>query len=90
MRLLAQDNGSPGGFFPLPPFFVLLLVLLAGAFLPAFLLARRTRRSLRVLVFGFFFLDQKPTLIEYMGISLVLLGVVVQQRDVLPSVSETA
>ena len=41
-------------------------------------------------VFGFFFLDQKPTLIEYMGISLVLLGVVVQQRDVLPSVSETA
>jgi hypothetical protein len=25
-----------------------------------------------------------------MGISLVLLGVVVQQRDVLPSVSETA
>jgi inner membrane transporter RhtA len=41
-------------------------------------------------VFGFFFLDQKPTLFEYMGISLVLLGVVVQQRDVLPSVSETA
>ena len=41
-------------------------------------------------VFGFFFLDQKPTLIEYVGISLVLLGVVVQQRDVLPSVSETA
>lgn len=41
-------------------------------------------------IFGFFFLDQKPTVIEYIGIALVLAGVVVQQRDVLPAVSETA
>ena len=41
-------------------------------------------------VFGFFFLDQTPTLIELFGISLVLAGVIAQQRDVLPATSETA
>ena len=41
-------------------------------------------------VFGFFFLDQTPTLIDLLGMSLVLIGVVVQQRDVLPAASETA
>lgn len=41
-------------------------------------------------VFGFFFLDQTPTLIELFGISLVLGGVIAQQRDVLPAASETA
>jgi len=41
-------------------------------------------------VFGFFFLDQTPTLIDLLGMSLVLIGVMVQQRDVLPAASETA
>ena len=41
-------------------------------------------------VFGFLFLDQTPTLIDLLGMSLVLVGVVVQQRDVLPAASETA
>ncbi len=41
-------------------------------------------------VFGFLFLDQTPTLIDLLGMSLVLIGVVVQQRDVLPAASETA
>lgn len=41
-------------------------------------------------VFGFLFLNQTPTLIDLLGMSLVLIGVVVQQRDVLPSTSETA
>lgn len=41
-------------------------------------------------VFGFFFLDQTPTLIELFGISLVLAGVIAQQRDILPAASETA
>lgn len=41
-------------------------------------------------VFGFFFLDQTPTLIDLFGISLVLGGVIAQQRDVLPATSETA
>jgi uncharacterized membrane protein len=36
------------------------------------------------------FLDQTPNLIELVGIALVLAGVVVQQRDVLPAVEETA
>lgn len=37
------------------------------------------------LLFGFLFLDQSPTLIDLGGIALVLTGVVVQQRDTLPS-----
>jgi len=41
-------------------------------------------------VFGMLFLDQTPNLIELVGIALVLAGVVVQQRDVLPAVEETA
>ena len=41
-------------------------------------------------VFGIVFLDQTPNLIELVGIALVLAGVVVQQRDVLPAVEETA
>jgi len=41
-------------------------------------------------VFGFLFLDQTPTVIDLLGMSLVLIGVVVQQRDVLPASSETA
>ncbi|MEO5975061.1 MAG: EamA family transporter [Ilumatobacteraceae bacterium] len=36
-------------------------------------------------VFGFFFLNQRPSLIDLGGIALVLTGVVVQQRDTLPS-----
>ena len=35
-------------------------------------------------VFGFFFLHQRPSLIDLVGIALVLAGVVVQQRDELP------
>ncbi|MFM8868199.1 MAG: EamA family transporter [Ilumatobacteraceae bacterium] len=41
-------------------------------------------------VFGMVFLDQTPNAIELVGIALVLAGVVVQQRDVLPAVEETA
>ena len=41
-------------------------------------------------VFGIIFLNQTPNLIELVGIALVLAGVVVQQRDVLPAVEETA
>lgn len=41
-------------------------------------------------VFGMIFLDQMPTRIEYLGIALVLAGVVIQQRDVLASTSESA
>ena len=41
-------------------------------------------------VFGMVFLDQTPNAIEVVGIALVLAGVVVQQRDVLPAVEETA
>ncbi|MFM9137706.1 MAG: EamA family transporter, partial [Actinomycetota bacterium] len=41
-------------------------------------------------VFGMIFLDQVPTRIEYLGIALVLAGVVIQQRDVLASSSESA
>ena len=36
-------------------------------------------------VFGFLFLDQTPSLADLLGISLVLGGVVIQQRDVLPN-----
>lgn len=35
-------------------------------------------------VFGFFFLSQTPSLLDLIGIALVLAGVVTQQRDVLP------
>ena len=41
-------------------------------------------------VFGMIFLDQMPSAIEYLGIALVLAGVVIQQRDVLASTSESA
>ena len=41
-------------------------------------------------VFGMILLDQMPTAIEYLGIALVLAGVVIQQRDVLASTSESA
>jgi inner membrane transporter RhtA len=41
-------------------------------------------------VFGMLFLDQTPNFIELVGIALVLAGVVVQQRDVLPAVEEAA
>ena len=34
-------------------------------------------------VFGFFFLDQTPSLLDLLGIALVLAGVLVQQRDTL-------
>jgi inner membrane transporter RhtA len=37
------------------------------------------------LVFGFLFLHQSPSLIDLGGIALVLTGVVVQQRDTLPT-----
>lgn len=37
------------------------------------------------LVFGFFFLHQRPSMIDLGGIALVLTGVVVQQRDTLPA-----
>lgn len=37
------------------------------------------------LVFGFLFLHQRPSLIDLGGIALVLTGVVVQQRDTLPT-----
>lgn len=40
-------------------------------------------------VFGMIFLDQMPSAIEYLGIALVLAGVVIQQRDVLASTSES-
>lgn len=36
-------------------------------------------------VFGFLFLGQRPNIAEYIGIAFVLGGVVVQQRDVLPT-----
>ncbi len=36
-------------------------------------------------VFGFLFLHQRPSLVDLGGIALVLTGVVVQQRDTLPS-----
>jgi drug/metabolite transporter (DMT)-like permease len=36
------------------------------------------------------FLDQMPTAVEYLGIALVLAGVVIQQRDVLTQASESA
>ncbi|MFM8508119.1 MAG: hypothetical protein ACKOBR_10610 [Actinomycetota bacterium] len=36
-------------------------------------------------VFGFLFLDQTPSLADLVGIALVLAGVVIQQRDVLPT-----
>ena len=35
-------------------------------------------------VFGFLFLDQTPSTMDLLGIALVLAGVVIQQRDVLP------
>jgi inner membrane transporter RhtA len=41
-------------------------------------------------VFGMIFLNQMPTAVEYLGIALVLAGVVIQQRDVLASASESA
>jgi inner membrane transporter RhtA len=41
-------------------------------------------------VFGMLFLDQTPNFIELVGIALVLAGVVVQQRDVLPAVEEAS
>lgn len=41
-------------------------------------------------IFGMVFLDQTPNLVEVFGISLVLTGVMVQQRDVLPAASEAA
>jgi inner membrane transporter RhtA len=41
-------------------------------------------------VFGMIFLDQMPTAVEYLGIALVLAGVVIQQRDVLTQASESA
>jgi len=41
-------------------------------------------------VFGFFFLDQTPTYIDLIGIAFVLTGVIVQQRDTLATVSESA
>ena len=36
-------------------------------------------------VFGFLFLGQTPSLADLVGIALVLAGVVIQQRDVLPT-----
>jgi inner membrane transporter RhtA len=41
-------------------------------------------------IFGFVFLDQTPSALDLVGIALVLVGVVVQQRDVLPAASETS
>jgi inner membrane transporter RhtA len=41
-------------------------------------------------VFGFLFLDQTPTFIDMIGITLVLLGVVVQQRETLTPISESS
>ncbi len=41
-------------------------------------------------VFGFLFLDQTPTFIDMIGITLVLLGVVVQQRETLTPASESS
>jgi inner membrane transporter RhtA len=41
-------------------------------------------------IFGMVFLDQTPNLIEVFGIGLVLTGVMVQQRDVLPAANEAA
>ena len=35
-------------------------------------------------VFGFFFLQQTPSLADLIGIALVLGGVMIQQRDTLP------
>lgn len=43
-------------------------------------------------IFGFFFLDQSPTLIDLLGMTFVLVGVAVQERDVIdrhPEVVET-
>lgn len=41
-------------------------------------------------VFGLVFLDQTPTIIDAIGIALVLTGVVVQQRETLTPVSESS
>ena len=41
-------------------------------------------------VFGFLFLNQTPTFIDMIGIALVLLGVVVQQRETLTPASESS
>lgn len=43
-------------------------------------------------IFGFFFLDQAPTLLDLVGMTFVLVGVAVQERDVIdrhPEVVET-
>jgi drug/metabolite transporter (DMT)-like permease len=40
-------------------------------------------------VFGFIFLDQTPSWIDLVGIALVLVGVVVQQRDVIVTAAES-
>jgi threonine/homoserine efflux transporter RhtA len=43
-------------------------------------------------IFGFVFLDQTPTLIDLLGMTFVLVGVAVQERDVIdrhPEVVET-
>ncbi len=37
-------------------------------------------------VFGFFFLDQTPSMLDFLGIALVLTGVIVQQRDTLTKI----
>ena len=41
-------------------------------------------------VFGFLFLDQTPTFVDMIGITLVLTGVVVQQREILTPTSESS
>ena len=41
-------------------------------------------------VFGFLFLDQTPSAIDLVGIAFVLVGVLVQQRDVIVTTAETA
>jgi inner membrane transporter RhtA len=41
-------------------------------------------------VFGYLFLDQTPTFVDMIGITLVLTGVVVQQREILTPISESS
>lgn len=41
-------------------------------------------------VFGFVFLDQTPSMIDLVGITFVLAGVLVQQRDVIVTTAESA
>jgi threonine/homoserine efflux transporter RhtA len=41
-------------------------------------------------VFGLLFLNQVPSITDLIGISFVLIGVVVQQRDTLPATEVVA